>query len=121
MDFRYLLTKYHYRKTILQNEEQYSLNIPSQDKAQQIDESICPQYAADNADSNICTLLGDGTFHGTAIIRSARKGSFPSTPKPAVIRRDRVKVVELSQDKCIRELNFVREGPPALSILRLFL
>lgn len=57
-----------WKNCIIQNEEQYSQNIPSQDEAQQIDESICHQYATDNADSNIRTLLDDGTFHGPGII-----------------------------------------------------
>ena len=99
-----------WRNCIIQNEEQHSQNIPSQDEAQQIDESICPQYAADNVDSNIRTLLGDGTFHGTGIIRWVRKGSFPSTPKPVVIRRARVKVVKLSQDKGIKRAQFSQGG-----------
>jgi len=38
------------------------------------------QYVADNADHNLCTLDGRGTFHGMGIIAAVANSSKPKYP-----------------------------------------
>ena len=101
-----------FKQSILQDEEQYSLNPPNPSTT--TSGPTCFQFAADNADANVGTLDGSGTFHGTGIIRWSKRDQ-QMVPKPAVVRRARMKVSELAENKGIKILNYVRNATPALS------
>lgn len=57
------------------------------------------QYIADNADSNIRTLDGTGTFHGMGIIAWYQRRSSQQITDQRVKRMARVKISDLTYDK----------------------
>ncbi|KAK6167965.1 hypothetical protein SNE40_021882 [Patella caerulea] len=109
-----------FKKSILQDEEQYSLSTSEEIDSQVMDtETPCYQFVADNADANIVTLDGTGTFHGTGLIRWIKRGMVNSKPKSQVLRRARLQVSELCKKGGIQTRTYFRSAIPALSQLKL--
>jgi hypothetical protein len=73
------------------------------------------QFVADNADANICTLDGAGTFHGLGVIKVQRKG--PENLQ-RIRRVARISVCNFTDTKCIPELRYVASGKQALKSYR---
>ncbi|KAK6175982.1 hypothetical protein SNE40_014354 [Patella caerulea] len=116
------------------NEELYALGFSvSYDEVQTFKHSIlqdptlnclsaaekCPtHYVADNADSNVSTLDGKGTFHGLGLIRITKKKNRVDSVSERVKRLARVHVNELVKDRGIPVLSYVPCGPPALASVK---
>ena len=98
-----------FTQSVVQHEDWHTL-IPPTDQT-------FTQWASDNADHNIRTLTGEGTFHGMGIIAMYSKGE-PTSVTKRIERKARVKADELVVGKGVPIKPFIGPQTAALSGLR---
>ena len=95
-----------YKQSIIQDEN-LCMVLPPRDQ-------VFTQWGVDNADATICTLVGDGQFHGIGMcaMSAVNKASEFST---RVERKAKVKVTDLIENKGVPLFRYVGPASPALS------
>ena len=78
-----------------------------QDNREGILQSVHCEYSADNADCNLDTVTGAGTFHGVGVIRCSRRTTDARESENRIRRLAGVSVSHLADQKGIRKETYV--------------
>ncbi|KAK6183990.1 hypothetical protein SNE40_006544 [Patella caerulea] len=99
-----------FRQSVMQEQTLDTLSPPEY--------PVLSQYGGDNADSNIRTLSGSGTFHAMAHYAWFRSPPDQNTPRSSRVKRlARVQVTDLVKNKGIPIMSYINATVPSRTII----